>query len=65
MIKNGIKKTILLESSQYSKKNRTPTTIILNIVAAEKTSPNDYLNTERFHYHLLKDFIPCLKTEYL
>ena len=42
-LKNGIKKTILLESSQYSKKMGTPTTINLNIVA-EKTSPNDYLN---------------------
>lgn len=42
-LKNGIKKTILLESSQYSKKIGTPTAINLNIVA-EKTSPNDYLN---------------------
>jgi gliding-associated putative ABC transporter substrate-binding component GldG len=42
-LKNGIKKTILLESSQYSKKIGTPTTINLNIVA-EETSPNDYLN---------------------
>ena len=42
-LKNGIKKTILLESSQYSKKTGTPTEINLNIVA-EETSPNDYLN---------------------
>ena len=42
-LKNGIKKTILLESSQYSKKIGTPTEINLNIVA-EETSPNDYLN---------------------
>ncbi|RDI55045.1 gliding motility-associated ABC transporter substrate-binding protein GldG [Flavobacterium glaciei] len=42
-LKNGIKKTILLESSQYSKKLGTPTEINLNIVA-EETSPNDYLN---------------------
>ncbi len=42
-LKNGIKKTILLESSQYSKKIGTPTAINLNIVA-EKTSPNDYPN---------------------
>ncbi|RTY69518.1 gliding motility-associated ABC transporter substrate-binding protein GldG [Flavobacterium bomense] len=42
-LKNGIKKTILLESSQYSKKIGTPTEINLNSVA-EETSPNDYLN---------------------
>ncbi|RYJ50614.1 gliding motility-associated ABC transporter substrate-binding protein GldG [Flavobacterium petrolei] len=42
-LKNGIKKTILLESSQYSKKIGTPSEINLNIVA-EETSPNDYLN---------------------
>ena len=42
-LKNGIKKTILLESSQYSKKIGTPTAINLNIVA-EETSPNDYPN---------------------
>ena len=42
-LKNGIKKTILLESSQYSKKIGTPAEINLNIVA-EETSPNDYLN---------------------
>ncbi|MFV8367819.1 gliding motility-associated ABC transporter substrate-binding protein GldG [Flavobacterium sp. XS1P27] len=41
-LKNGIKKTILLQSSQYSKKIGTPTEINLNIVA-EETSPNDYL----------------------
>ncbi|WP_338644774.1 gliding motility-associated ABC transporter substrate-binding protein GldG [Flavobacterium sp. KS-LB2] len=42
-LKNGIKKTILLQSSQYSKKIGTPAEINLNIVA-EETSPNDYLN---------------------
>ncbi|WP_426091937.1 gliding motility-associated ABC transporter substrate-binding protein GldG [Flavobacterium sp. DSR3-2] len=42
-LKNGIKKTILLESSQYSKKIGTPSEINLNIVA-EETAPNDYLN---------------------
>ncbi|OAB26935.1 protein involved in gliding motility GldG [Flavobacterium fryxellicola] len=42
-LKNGIKKTILLHSSQYSKKVGTPAEINLNSVA-EETSPNDYLN---------------------
>ena len=42
-LKNGIKKTILLQSSQYSKKIGTPTEINLNSVT-EETSPNDYLN---------------------
>lgn len=42
-LKNGIKKTILLQSSQYSKKIGTPSEINLNIVA-EETSPNEYLN---------------------
>ena len=42
-LKNAIKKTILLQSSQYSKKLGTPTEINLNIVA-EETSPNDYLD---------------------
>ncbi|MFV8334272.1 gliding motility-associated ABC transporter substrate-binding protein GldG [Flavobacterium sp. GSP14] len=51
-LKNGIKKTILLESSQYSKKIGTPTTINLNIVA-EKTSPNDYLNTGKIPLSVL------------
>lgn len=43
-LKNGIKKTILLQSSQYSKKVGTPAEINLNSVA-EETSPNDYLDT--------------------
>lgn len=43
-LKNGIKKTILLESSKYSKKIGTPTEINLNMVA-EETSPNHYINT--------------------
>ena len=43
-LKNGIKKTVLLKSSQYSKRIGTPTEINLNIVA-EETSPNHYKNT--------------------
>jgi gliding-associated putative ABC transporter substrate-binding component GldG len=43
-LKNGIKKTILLKSSQYSKKIGTPTEINLNIVT-EETSPNHYIKT--------------------
>lgn len=43
-LKNGIKKTILLHSSKYSKKIGTPTEINLNIVA-EETSPNHYIKT--------------------
>ncbi len=43
-LKNGIKKTVLLKSSEYSKRIGTPTEINLNIVA-EETSPNQYLNT--------------------
>ncbi|MBF4519408.1 gliding motility-associated ABC transporter substrate-binding protein GldG [Flavobacterium sp. ANB] len=42
-LKNGIKKTVLLQSSQYSKKIGTPVEINLNIVT-EQTSPQDYLN---------------------
>ncbi|WP_456311555.1 gliding motility-associated ABC transporter substrate-binding protein GldG [Pseudomonas shirazensis] len=42
-LKNGIKKTVLLQSSQYSKVIGTPSEINLNIVT-EKTSPQDYLN---------------------
>ena len=42
-LKNGIKKTILLQTSQYSKKIGTPTEINLNTVT-EESSPNDYLN---------------------
>ncbi|RZJ55705.1 MAG: gliding motility-associated ABC transporter substrate-binding protein GldG [Flavobacterium sp.] len=40
-LKNGIKKTVLLHSSQYSKTIGTPSEINLNIVT-EKTSPQDY-----------------------
>ena len=43
-LKNGIKKTVLLQSSQYSKKIGTPAEINLNVVT-EETSPNEYLNT--------------------
>lgn len=43
-LKNGIKKTVLLQSSQYSKKIGSPVEVNLNIVE-EETSPNHYLNT--------------------
>jgi len=43
-LKNGIKKTVLLQSSQYSKAIGTPTEINLGSVT-EKTSPQDYINT--------------------
>jgi gliding-associated putative ABC transporter substrate-binding component GldG len=42
-LKNGIKKTVLLQSSQYSKKIGSPVEINLNMVT-EQTSPSDYLN---------------------
>jgi gliding-associated putative ABC transporter substrate-binding component GldG len=42
-LKNGIKKTVLLQSSPYSKRIGTPTEINLNSVN-EETSPADYLN---------------------
>jgi len=42
-LKNGIKKTVLLQSSPYSKIIGTPSEINLNIVT-EKTSPEEYLN---------------------
>ncbi|WP_348797339.1 gliding motility-associated ABC transporter substrate-binding protein GldG [Flavobacterium adhaerens] len=42
-LKNGIKKTVLLQSSPYSKKIGTPVEINLNIVS-EQTSPADYQN---------------------
>ncbi|MBS7256740.1 gliding motility-associated ABC transporter substrate-binding protein GldG [Flavobacterium branchiicola] len=42
-LKNGIKKTVLMQSSQYSKKIGTPAEINLNIVT-EQTAPQDYLN---------------------
>ncbi|MBC5838119.1 gliding motility-associated ABC transporter substrate-binding protein GldG [Flavobacterium muglaense] len=43
-LKNGIKKTVLLQSSKYSKKVGTPVEVNLNIVE-EETSPNHYINT--------------------
>jgi gliding-associated putative ABC transporter substrate-binding component GldG len=43
-LKNGIKKTVLLHSSQYSKKIGSPFEVNLNMVT-EETSPKDYLNT--------------------
>ena len=42
-LKNGIKKTVLLKSSNYSKRIGTPTEINLNSVN-EETTPSDYLN---------------------
>lgn len=42
-LKNGIKKTVLLQSSPYSKKIGSPVEVNLNMVA-EETSPEDYLN---------------------
>ncbi|MHA3789187.1 gliding motility-associated ABC transporter substrate-binding protein GldG [Flavobacterium hauense] len=42
-LKNGIKKTVLLRSSQYSRKVGTPTEINLSMVE-EQTSPKDYTN---------------------
>jgi gliding-associated putative ABC transporter substrate-binding component GldG len=43
-LKNSIKKTVLLKTSQYSKKIGTPVEVNLDIVA-EETSPNHYINT--------------------
>ena len=42
-LKNGIKKSVLLQSSPYSKRIGTPTEINLNSVN-EETTPADYLN---------------------
>jgi gliding-associated putative ABC transporter substrate-binding component GldG len=42
-LKNGIKKTVLLQSSPYSKRIGTPVEISLNMVS-EQSSPADYLN---------------------
>lgn len=42
-LKNGIKKTVLLQTSLYSKRIGTPTEINLNSVS-EETTPADYLN---------------------
>lgn len=42
-LKNGIKKTVLLQSSKYSRKIGSPAEINLNMVS-EVTSPSDYLN---------------------
>jgi gliding-associated putative ABC transporter substrate-binding component GldG len=51
-LKNGIKKTILLQSSKYSKKIGSPTEINLNCVT-EETSANHYLNTGNIPLSLL------------
>ncbi|MFN7100288.1 MAG: gliding motility-associated ABC transporter substrate-binding protein GldG [Flavobacterium sp.] len=42
-LKNGIKKTVLLQSSPYSKKIGTPAEVNLNIVT-ENSAPQEYLN---------------------
>ncbi|MBB4804646.1 gliding-associated putative ABC transporter substrate-binding component GldG [Flavobacterium nitrogenifigens] len=42
-LKNGIKKTVLLQSSQYSKTIGTPAEVNLNMVT-EKTTPEEYVN---------------------
>jgi gliding-associated putative ABC transporter substrate-binding component GldG len=42
-LKNGIKKTVLLQSSPYSRKIGSPAEISLNMVS-EETTPKDYLN---------------------
>ncbi|WP_338407769.1 gliding motility-associated ABC transporter substrate-binding protein GldG [uncultured Flavobacterium sp.] len=42
-LKNGIKKTVLLQSSQYSRKIGSPAEINLNMVA-EETTQSDYFN---------------------
>lgn len=42
-LKNGIKKTVLLQSSQYSKTVGTPAEVTLNMVT-EKTTPEEYIN---------------------
>ena len=51
-LKNGIKKTVLLQSSQYSKTIGTPSEINLNIVT-EKTSPADYANKGNINLSVL------------
>lgn len=51
-LKNGIKKTILLQSSQYSKKIGTPAEVNLAIVT-EETTPNDYLNKGNINLSVL------------
>ncbi|MEO8534300.1 MAG: gliding motility-associated ABC transporter substrate-binding protein GldG [Flavobacterium sp.] len=51
-LKNGIKKTVLLKSSQYSKIIGTPAEINLNIVS-EKTSPQDYTDKGNFPLSVL------------
>ena len=51
-LKNGIKKTVLLRSSQYSRKVGTPAEIKLDMVA-EKTSPKDYTGKGRMPVSVL------------
>jgi gliding-associated putative ABC transporter substrate-binding component GldG len=51
-LKNKIKKTILLKSSQYSKRIGAPVEVNLDIVA-EETSPNHYIKTGNMPLALL------------
>lgn len=51
-LKNGIKKTVLLQSSQYSKTIGTPSEINLNTVT-EKTTPADYTNKGNINLSVL------------
>lgn len=51
-LKNGIKKTVLLQSSQYSKTIGTPSEINLNIVT-EKTTPADYADKGNINLSVL------------
>lgn len=51
-LKNNIKKTVLLRSSQYSKKVGTPVQVSLDMVT-EETSPKDYPNTGNIPVALL------------
>jgi hypothetical protein len=61
-LNNGIKKTILLKSSQYSKKIGAPVEINL-ILLLKKQVLITTLNLGIFRFYCWKDpFIPCLKT---
>jgi gliding-associated putative ABC transporter substrate-binding component GldG len=50
-LNNGIKKTILLKSSQYSKKIGAP--VEINLDVAEETSPNHYIKSGNIPLALL------------
>ncbi len=51
-LKNGIKKTILMESSQYSKSIGTPIEVSLNMVT-EESGPKDYVGGGRIPVSVL------------